>query len=194
MRWGLSHRPPIPTTSPTPPRGSPIGLREQLSRRLGMLEPGFLGTRPSGSARLHRRLLRILLTPPFSHYYPAAPECACNILPKPPNLQKLSAIAQIAAGRFSSHHRGLQKRVLLPPGGRQRPVLLPPQGAPQTGSPPIPGGAESGFSSHPGGRQRPARPGCRTRCPGREPQERRGTLSCPFPASEILSTWSSSRS
>lgn len=80
-------------------------------------------------------LLPILLTARLSHITaPLRPRgSVCNILPKPPSLLKLSAIAQIAAGRFSSHH----------PGGRQKPDFLPPTlgGAPKAGFPPTPRGS-----------------------------------------------------
>ena len=94
-------------------------------REVGIPEPAFPGTRPSGAARPARRAAvssRSYSQLDFLPLLPRRPQpSACNILPKPPNLLQLSAIAQTPEGRFPSPNPGGAKGLLWP-GCRTRSV------------------------------------------------------------------------
>lgn len=84
VSWNLSHRFCLPRTTAGPrphpsapprPRGSPIDLSEQLSRRLEILERAFPATLLSGFAQAARRTAASFKSyrRTFSRYYPATP-------------------------------------------------------------------------------------------------------------------------
>lgn len=95
-----------------------LAFPEQLSGRLVILEPASPGTGPTGAAPAAWREAASSESYSQLDFRPLLPHrpqaSACNILPKPINLLKLSAIAQTPEGRYPSH-----------PGGRPRPALTP---------------------------------------------------------------------